>query len=140
VAFDKWTKLQMTPGKLRELHQKHTQPEMAVMLGVTEMTVRRWLRKHNIEGLHSYERRVQDRTGPTLADLKQETLRQLYEERLLTDGEIGDHYGVTKTPIRHRRREWGIETISKAERSARLRPQKVSTKAPPKPSSTPKSG
>lgn len=137
MPYDKWTKLQMTPGKLRELHQEHTQPEIAVMLGVTEMTVRRWLRKHGIEGLHSYERRVMDRTGPTLADLTEETLRHLYEERLLTDEEIGGRYGVTKTPIRHRRREWGIETISKAERSARLGPQTAPTRAAPKPSSRP---
>ena len=133
VPYDKWSKLELTPGKLRELNQKHTQPEIAVMLGVAEMTVRRWLRKHGIDGLRGYERRVQDSTGPTLADLTADTLRTLYCERLLTDSEIGARYGVSKMPVRHRRHEWGIETISRGERMRLRAPVVVAVPpAPPK--------
>lgn len=119
VSYDKWSQLEMTPGYLRELARDHTQPEIAGMLGVAELTVRRWMHKHGVAALQVYERRILDSTGLTLNDLTPAILRVLYEERLLTDAEIGAKYGVAKTPIRLRRHEYGIPAISKAERNLR---------------------
>jgi|GEM_PF-2732275 len=120
----------LTPERLRKMYEGDlmTDGEIAVCVakrfGVSPFraeTVRRVRKKWGIPAMTSQERKERRRgTAPRLTGLTRKVLERLYVEDLLSDTEIGRIYGVSKTPIRARRRAYGILAISKAER-ARLR-------------------
>lgn len=131
MPHDKWTKLGLTKAKLQALYDQHTVPEIAQQLGVAEMTVQRWMRRHGIDGIHEAQRRDSNRTGLKFEDLTKEILQSLYCDKLLSDKEIGALVDRSKFPIRMKREEWGIETIDKSMRAqlkaARQAPKSVLT-------------
>lgn len=54
--------------------------------------------------------------------LSADSLRFLYEVELLTETDIANRLGTSQRVINRRRREWGIPTITKAERARRSLP------------------
>jgi len=119
----------LTPDKLREMYldELKTDLEIALILSqeadvdppFDEAAVARVRRKWGIPAFTNQERREgRQEGGSPLSTLTGVELERLYRGALLTDSEIGELYGVSKTPIRIRRKEHGITTISKGERTA----------------------
>lgn len=118
----------LTPDSLRKMYldELKTDLEIALILSqeadvdppFDEAAVARVRRKWDIPTITSQERREESQEeGLPLSTLTGDELERLYREELLTDSEIGALYGVSKTPIRLRRKEHGISSISKGERT-----------------------
>jgi len=119
----------LTPDLLRDLYEGElkTDGEIALLLsreaGVDPpfdgAAVARVRRKWGIPSVSNQERKERRQEGGLrLSTLTGEELARLYQKELLTDTEIGDLYGVSKMPIRSRRKKYGITAISKSERAA----------------------
>jgi len=131
----------LTPESLRKMYRDElkTDGEIALVMsqeaGVDppfdEAAVARVRRKWGISSVSSHERRErQQEGGLPLSTLTKGELERLYREELLTDPEIGELYGVSKTPIRSRRKQYGIAAISKSERVDLKRARSASTRSP----------
>jgi len=57
-----------------------------------------------------------------MGDLDFDTLKKLYEEDLLTDGQIAERFGLKQASVSRIRRRWGIKTLDKTGRMARSLP------------------
>ena len=107
MAYEKFTKLGLTPEKLAGLYKTHTDAQIAATYGVAEITVRRWRRKADVSTLTEGQRKDVEREGPRFEDITADQLREL--SATYTDDEIGEMYGRSKFPVRQLREQYGVE-------------------------------
>lgn len=116
----------LSEAKLRQLYEAELLTDLEVStrvsaeLGVEpfhERAVARLRRLWGIESITSRQRRErrEGRAGPSLDGLTPAALRDLYSR--MGDAAIAKHFGVQKPAIRRLREMWGIEGISKTERT-----------------------
>lgn len=107
--------LDVTPEALQVLYEQHTDSQIGLMYGVTEAAVAGWRKRYGIATMTGRERREQGSSEPSLSALTPALLQDLYSR--MGDRQIAKHYGVKKPAIVRLRRLWGIQGISKTERS-----------------------
>lgn len=117
----------LTEDRLRSLYTKDLRTDLEIgeliasELGFEEpfheRAVARLRKRWGIETLTARQRRehLEGRSSPSLDDLTPAALRDLYSQ--MGERQIAKHYGVSKPAIQRLRRLWGIEAISKTERS-----------------------
>lgn len=120
----------LTPESLRQRYEAEMLTDQEIAESVAreyglppfhERAVARIRKKWGIASLSEGDRRERKRgeSALNLSELSQEELSRLYEIELLSDAQIGKLYGVSKMPIRARRKRYGIVAISKTERKLR---------------------
>jgi len=109
----------VSPGRLAELYQKHTDKEIAAQFEVSDVFVSKRRAEWGIKTLTERQRRDQEREGLSLDSLTPSILMDLYSR--MGDAAIAKMYGCSKPAISSRRRKWGIKSISKSERATSSR-------------------
>lgn len=113
--------------KLRRLYENEllTDPQIAAKVAAdlglekafSDVAVARLRKRWGIGPLTPRQRRERQEghAGPSLDDVTPAILRDLYSR--MGERQIAKHYGVKKPAIQRLRKLWGIEAISKTERS-----------------------
>jgi hypothetical protein len=106
----------LTKERLEELYREHTDAEIGVLLGMSDVAVSYFRRKYGIPSISLRQRRDAKRPGqPVLDDLTPAKLADLYSS--LGQREIGALYGVSKPTISVKLKEFGIPALTKSDRS-----------------------
>lgn len=110
----------VSPDELRRLYEDEllTDAEIARMFGgASDVSVSQYRKRYGIQTITARQRKElrEGKPSQSIDDLSPAKLRDLYSR--MGDGEIGKLCGVSKPTIRKLRHVWGIEPISKSERS-----------------------
>ena len=105
----------MTPERMRVLYEAHTDAEIGRLVGVSDVAVSNYRRKHGIATVTLRQRKDRERDGPTLDDLTPGKLASLYAQ--MGDKAISKLYGTSSLTIRRKRQAWGIQSLSKMDRA-----------------------
>ena len=106
----------LTKERLEELYREHTDAEIGVLLGMSDVAISYFRRKYGIPSISLRQRRDAKRPGqPVLDDLTPAKLADLHSS--LGQREIGVLYGVSKPTISMKLKEFGIPALTKSDRS-----------------------
>lgn len=109
-----------TPERVRALYEEgKTDKEIGAMIGVSDVAVSWFRRKHGIQTRSQLDR-VAPSSGKAFTDLSPGELSNLY--LTMTDEAIGAMFGLSKTTVRKRRYALGVGSLTKSERSTKHHP------------------
>ena len=107
----------LTPTLLTQIYQidLRTDSEIGDLYGISDVAVSYFRRKWGVPTITPRQRREAQRGGPTIDDVTPVQLSTLYTT--MGDRGIAKLYGVSKFTVASKRKSYGIESLSKTDRS-----------------------